>query len=174
MDHYSCSQTNTQREASIFLRVSCCIIDRMYNVRSESHAYYLMKTTTDRSTLTLLKRVTSLAMHFCQRCVRACTRPLWKVATMETTLIFFYNCENSVSFFTCQIRANWYHCVEHAVAEMHYPPPNRWLHRQFGGAHDVMVIVDGNGPVFKSWTRLFAFHAVLILWGKEWIQLFSL
>ena len=28
-------------------------------------------------------------------------------------------------------------------------------------------------PVFKSWTRLFAFHIVLIPLGKVWIQLFS-
>ena len=45
------------------------------------------------------------------------------------------------------------------------------------GARGVMVIIVGNGhgkTSSKSWTRLLAFHIVLIPLGKVWIQLFSL
>ena len=34
-------------------------------------------------------------------------------------------------------------------------------------------MIIGNGPEFKSWTRLFAFHMVLIHLGKVCIQLFT-
>ena len=52
-----------------------------------------------------------------------------------------------------------------------------WLaNKSIRGAHGVMVIVVGNGhgDTFKSWTRLIAFHIALIPLGKVWIQLFSL
>ena len=55
---------------------------------------------------------------------------------------------------------------------------NTQISRNFlGGALSVTVIIDGSWIVllgFKSWTRLPAYHIVLILLGKIWIQLFSL
>ena len=48
------------------------------------------------------------------------------------------------------------------------------INARYGGARGVMVIVVGNGHGHKSWTKLIAFHIVLIPLGKVWIQLFSL
>ena len=110
------------------------------------------------------------------------------VGYCHRVLVCFHYCwrwSTTASFKQCQ---NWYHFVSIRFgtrAVLQSTPENLdWLkslslslYHTHTHTHEepvgcvVVTVVWTRRPVFKSWTRQFAFHIVLILMEKAWIQI---